>query len=131
MGQAAVTIDGNQIKGPGLDLRAARIERTVLISVNGELNARNSRLLELLGVEALAEDAVDRLVIDCLAVAHVGSHGLAALIELDRVASENSAFMRITRPNRVIRLLLDLAGLTRMVAAPLSERTDPQSQRVG
>lgn len=100
----------------GLGLRVDRTGSTVRVVAEGDLDAHSSRYLERVGVEALDQDGVDLLVLDGAAVTHVGSHGLATLIELSRVAHDQNARFHVENPSRVLSRLINLAGLNRLVA---------------
>jgi anti-anti-sigma factor len=99
----------------GLELRTERRGSTVVIGLGGELDAHNSRTLELLGMELLAGDGVTSLVIDGARVVHVGASGLAAILELRRLADERAVRLRVVHPSRVLGRLMRLAGLEQLV----------------
>ena len=105
------------VRVPGLELLLVRHGAVAQITVVGELDAHNSRSLELLGVEALEVRDVRLVVLDCSAVSHVSSDGLGALLELSRLADALAVRFEVERPSRLLLRLLDLAGLHRLLSS--------------
>ena len=105
------------VRVSGLELHLARRGAAAQITVVGELDAHNSRSLELLGVEALEVPDLRVVVLDCSAVTHVSSDGLGALLELSRLADSLAVRFEVERPSRLLHRLLDLAGLHRLLSA--------------
>lgn len=100
------------IRAPGLVLRAESCLGRARIVIQGELDAHSSRSLELLGAALLSEVAAGRaLELDCAEVRHLGSDGLAAIMEVARAADAMARSCEIVRPSRQVRRLLELAGL--------------------
>lgn len=106
-----------------MDLRSERQAATTVIHIDGELDPHNSRSLELYAAEVLDEEGLEVLAVDCSGVTHLGSHGLAALVEVARVAADRSATVQIVRPSPVVVRLVELAGLHRLLAS-----ADPPAQ---
>ena len=101
---------------PGLEIVVERRGRTAWVTLLGELDPHGSRYLEALGAEAMDGGGVTHFVVHGAAVSHVGSSGLAALIELGRVASTQAIHMRVEAPSPALGRLLRLAGMERMLA---------------
>ncbi len=85
--------------------------RVVLVIVTGEVTLYTSPDLRQVLVRAL-DDGSDLLVVDLEAVNFMDTSGVATLIEACQGVLDNGGHLRLLRPSRTVRMLLDLLNLT-------------------
>lgn len=84
------------------------MEGETVVAVSGEVDiATVGQLRDVLA----AQDAAD-LVVDLADVTFMDTSGLRLLVERQRAAEDAGARFAIARPHKLVRHLLDIAGLT-------------------
>ncbi len=95
---------------------AVRDERHAVIVIVGELDAATAPLLrdELM---SLSSDGIERVVLDCRALAFVDSFGLGVIVSAKKRLSQsgNSLCIVAGEGQRTLRRLLDITGLDRLL----------------
>jgi anti-sigma B factor antagonist len=93
-------------------IETVRDERHAVVLIGGELDAATAPALrdELL---ALAEDGVDRVVLDCRRLEFVDSFGLGVIVSAKkRLSQEGNALCLVAEADqRTLRRLLEITGL--------------------
>ena len=114
----AATLDFGPAPPPG-ETRGHRVMRVtrqdlgsvVLVIVTGEVTLHTSPDLRQVLVRAL-DDGSDLLVVDLEAVNFMDTSGVATLIEACQGVLDYGGRLRLLRPSRTVRKLLDLLNLT-------------------
>jgi anti-sigma B factor antagonist len=90
------------------------------VYVSGEVDlAARSTLRGRVGTQ-LTDHAIKRVVIDLSGVTFLDSSGIGALVGCRRLADENGKVLEVTGAQGQVKAVLDLTGVSGMLAGPSS-----------
>lgn len=107
---------------PRLKIGIRRVADNVIVSMHGQLTAESGAGIGHVLRDLICDQGNLHLVIDVDEVTDVDAHGLAALVEADRLARQCGAALTVRHPPEPIRKALDASGRTLVVEI---ERADP------
>ncbi|MDP1795594.1 MAG: STAS domain-containing protein [Acidimicrobiales bacterium] len=88
-----------------------RDPQTVLVTVNGEIDAASSGALRA-GVKDAISSGYKKVILDMAGVSFMDSAGLRALIDTQKLGENTGATVRIERASDSVSRLLEMTALT-------------------
>lgn len=107
---------------PPLEIAIRRVADNVIVSMHGQLTADGGAGIGHLLRDLICDQGNLHLVIDVNEVTDVDTHGLAALVEADRLARQRGAALTVRHPPEPVRKALDASGRTLIVETETADR---------
>ncbi|WP_250038345.1 STAS domain-containing protein [Paractinoplanes maris] len=98
---------------------SAVADGTVLLAVAGEIDLATVDDFEAALARATAIDGTPRVIVDLSEVSFCDSSGLAALDRAWERADRRGIALRVTKPQRGVRRLMEIAGMLEGLTRPL------------
>jgi anti-anti-sigma factor len=95
----------------GISISTQRRDQTVTVGVAGEIDLAAGVAVEAAIMSAVANQDVDKVLVDLTAVTFLDSSGMSVLLKGRRLADERAVTYRVAGADGIVRKVLDLTGV--------------------